>query len=104
VIRLLYRLPWYVLEGLARKEFDVVAWIGPYCRDWGRTAAGPAPGGVSLPDWWTVAAEFLGALADPIGYPQFSFRRTDSYVRGIGAGLRSAWEVAQATDPDLISR
>lgn len=46
----------------------------------------------------------FGHLTDPIGYAQFSFRPTDSYIRGIAAGLRTVWEAARAADPDRISQ
>ena len=88
-------VPWYVMEDLAHQDFDVRSWIERHSNSWGYIAAGLGPENASLPSWCTVASRYLGELANPMGFDQYSFRRTGRYVQGFGAGLRSVWEMAE---------
>jgi hypothetical protein len=92
----LKRLPdlgWETLSSFARSSFDLIRWL----EGWRSGAAHQALNGDSdkIAKWlWEIAAD-LGDRADPIGYDQFSFRRTTAFERGYGAGLRAAYEVTE---------
>lgn len=87
---------------MAAANFDVATWISPKKELWARIAAGLDPHATQLPDWAMTAARYLGTLADPIGYDQFSFTPTGEYVTGFGDGLRAVREAARSEplDPD----
>src|SRR6266536_2506615 len=86
---------WRLLEELAGVDFVVATWITSKKEVWGRVAAGLDPHSTQLPDWAATAAGYLGTLADPICYDQFSFTPTDAYLAGFGAGLRAVWDAAR---------
>jgi hypothetical protein len=86
---------WRQLEELADAGFRVGQWITPQREQWSLIAAGHAPERAEIPAWAWKAARWLGALADPIGYDEFSFTPTDTYLDAFGAGLRAVWEAAQ---------
>jgi hypothetical protein len=86
---------WRLLEELASVDFAVATWITSKKEVWGRVAAGLDPYSTQLPDWAATAAGYLGTLADPISYDQFSFTPTDAYLDGFGAGLRAVWDAAR---------
>lgn len=90
---------WREHEALAGVDFDVAAWITAHQEQWGRIAAGLDPYETELPKWAEKVAHYLGTLADPIGIDQYSFRPTDTYLTGFGAGLRAVWEAARSEIP-----
>jgi hypothetical protein len=77
------------LEELNRVDFDIAAWIGPWSDSWARIAAGLNSFDTKMPDWAWKVAGYLGTLADPIGFDQFSFTPTSEYLAGFGSGLRA---------------
>jgi hypothetical protein len=87
-------LPWSVLEGLAGAGFDIPKWIAGWRNGWADVALGRAREGALVAPWLPKAAHYLGSLADPIGYDEFSFTPTALYVRGFGDGLRAVWSAA----------
>lgn len=88
-------LPWNVLEELAHADFDIPKWIVGWRNGWADVALGRAREGVSVAPWLPRAAHYLGSLADPSGYDEFSFTPTALYVRGFGDGLRAVWSAAE---------
>src|SRR5207248_4264345 len=90
---------WRLLEELAASDFDVTPWISVKKEVWGRIAAGLDPHVTQVPDCATTAARYLGTLADPISYDQFSFTPTGEYVTGFGDGLRAVWDAARSEPP-----
>jgi hypothetical protein len=90
---------WPGVESLARRyQFDLRAWAKSYREGMSMEAAGLIPGvkaGFDPPDWYVTLMNDLGDLLDPIGFDQWSFTRTDPYVRGYQSALRDAWEAAE---------
>jgi len=101
----LMRLPdlgWEALNSFARRGFDLIQWL----EAWRNGAADQAEHGQSedIVKWlWKVATD-VGSRADPIGYDEFSFRKTVAFERGYGAALRAAYElIERGTDPSGLS-
>jgi len=90
---------WSELEELARVDFDVTSWIKPWREMWGRIAARLDPYTTEMPPWAGKACRYLGNLADPIGFDQFSFDPTEAYLIGFSAGLRAVWEATRSQLP-----
>lgn len=88
-VELAREIPTYELRQLAEHGFDVVAWIRPLRDQWSRFAASLDGPPERIPSWATAAAQRLGHLADPIGTDEYSFARSDAYLRGLGEGLRA---------------
>ncbi len=87
---------WRQLEELADNDFRVRPWLKPQLEHWIQIAAGHAPDGVEIPEWAWKAARRLGSVADTVGYDEFSFTPTDTYLDAFGAGLRAVWEAARS--------
>jgi hypothetical protein len=92
----LKRLPdlgWSTLSSFARSNFELVRWLG----SWRSGAAHQAVTNQAddiVPWLWKIAAD-VGDRADPIGYDQFSFRRSVAFESGYSAALRAAYEVIE---------
>jgi hypothetical protein len=89
-------LSWRDFEDLARVDFDVPKWIGPSRDAWAEITMHPDrfPRGATHASWLPAARSSLGSLADPFGYSEFSFTRTNLYVKGFALALRTAWQQA----------
>lgn len=102
-------LPWVVLSDLAELDFDVRTWAKRCQTMWSITISNDPAGDGALPEWWSLAARYLGSHIDPVGYNQFSHKPTSLYVQGLGGGLKAAWRSVGADKTasmlsDLIAR
>jgi hypothetical protein len=84
------------LDEIAELDFDVSAWIRPWRNSWARIAARLEPG--EIPRWAWGVARYLGTLADPIGYDEFSFTPDPAYVEGLCDGLRAVHAAMHSAD------
>ena len=75
------------LNSLARQKFDLHKWLDGW--------ADP-----KQPKWMWKIAEDVGSIADPIGYDEFSFRKTSAYEHGYAAGMRAAYELIERGEAD----
>lgn len=84
-------LEWRELERLAEAEFDLDRWLA----GWRNTITDPnAPvpdSAREAPTWFRRVADDLGEDVDPIGFGQFSFRRTRAFRHGYVDGLRDTY-------------
>lgn len=91
---------WQGLADLAESDFDLMPWARSWTSGLGAVAAGLVPGaeaGFKPPDWYLPFLNDLGALLDPIGFDQWSFRRSVPFLRGYATALRDAWHAGTVT-------
>jgi hypothetical protein len=100
----LKRLPdldWVVLTSCARSHFVLEAWLKGWMN--GITLEIGQGRNPEIPAWLGKLAKDVGTIADPIGFDEFSFRRTNAFERGYSAGLRAAYEtVERGTSPGTV--
>ncbi|HJQ02362.1 MAG TPA: CopG family transcriptional regulator [Jatrophihabitans sp.] len=75
------------LNSFARRQFDLHKWLD----DWNDPRQ---------PKWMWKIAEDVGSIANPLGYDEFSFRKTSAYEHGYAAGLRAAYELIDRGEAD----
>jgi hypothetical protein len=99
---------WRALDGLARKNFDLVRWAESWKQGLSYQAAygGPngEPAGFDPPDWFAAFADDLGDLIAPLDFPRWSFTPTGPFVRGYAAALRDVWDALERSpERDLVA-
>ncbi len=92
-------LGWNAFESLAAMDFDVKQWLTGWRNGWRDIELGEAPEGARVASWLPALADYLGSLADPIGYDRWSFVPSERYVGGFGAALRDAWTKTHQPSP-----
>jgi hypothetical protein len=92
-------LDWARLTDFARSRYDLEAWLSGL-KNGVHDAIKRREANVVVPAILERLAMDLGRLADPIGYPGTSFRKTNAFERGYADALRDAYEsVERGTSP-----
>lgn len=92
----LTRLPdldWHAITDFARDGFDLYKWLDGWSASIGRAAVNGSHDAVT-PTWFVKLADDIGALANPIGFDQWNFRKTAPFERGYADALRAGYEAA----------
>jgi hypothetical protein len=91
-LRRLPDLNWHILTGYAVEGFDLHKWL----KGWRTNISHSATQNrfAEIPESVLKIADDVGDLLNPVGFDQWSFRRTPPWLHGYGDGLRAGYEAA----------